>query len=93
VKAAVVVGSGKGGVGKSTVAANLACAAAKLGLRVGLLDSDIYGPSMAMMFGIKDGPEGTPDGKIKPIEKFGLDRKSTRLNSSHNSESRMPSSA
>ncbi len=72
VKAAIVVGSGKGGVGKSTVAANLACAAAKLGLRVGLLDSDIYGPSMAMMFGIKDGPEGTPDGKIRPIEKFGL---------------------
>ncbi len=72
VKAAVVIGSGKGGVGKSTVAANLACAAAKLGLRVGLLDSDIYGPSMAMMFGIQDGPEGTPEGKIKPIEKFGL---------------------
>jgi len=72
VKAAVVVGSGKGGVGKSTIAANLACAAARLGLRVGLLDSDIYGPSMAMMFGIKDGPEGTPEGKIKPIEKFGL---------------------
>lgn len=72
VKTAIVVGSGKGGVGKSTVAANLACAAAKLGLRVGLLDADIYGPSMAMMFGIKDGPEGTPEGKIKPIEKFGL---------------------
>ena len=72
VKTAVLVGSGKGGVGKSTVAANLACAAAKLGLRVGLLDADIYGPSMAMMFGIKDGPEGTADGKIIPIEKFGL---------------------
>jgi len=72
VKAAVVIGSGKGGVGKSTVAANLACAAAKLGLKVGLLDSDLYGPSMAMMFGIKDGPEGTPEGKILPIEKFGL---------------------
>jgi len=72
VRAAVVVGSGKGGVGKSTVAANLACAAARLGLKVGLLDADLYGPSMGMMFGIQDGPEGTPEGKIKPIEKFGL---------------------
>ena len=72
VKAAVVVGSGKGGVGKSTVAANLACALARQGLKVGLLDADLYGPSMAMMFGIQDGPEGTPEGKILPIEKFGL---------------------
>jgi len=72
VKAALVVGSGKGGVGKSTVAANLACASAKLGLKVGLLDADLYGPSIGMMFGIKDGPEGTEEGKIKPIEKFGL---------------------
>ena len=72
VQATVVVGSGKGGVGKSTVAANLACAAAKQGLRVGLLDADIHGPSMAMMFGISEGPIGTPDGKILPMEKFGL---------------------
>jgi len=72
VKATVVVGSGKGGVGKSTVAANLACAAAKLGLRVGLLDADIHGPSMAMMFGISEGPIGTPDGRILPLEKYGL---------------------
>ena len=72
VKATVVVGSGKGGVGKSTVAANLACAAAKLGLRVGLLDADIHGPSMAMMFGISEDPTGTPDGKILPLEKYGL---------------------
>ncbi len=72
VKKVVVVGSGKGGVGKSTVAANLACAAAKLGLKVGLLDADIHGPSMAMMFGITDGPLGTPEGKILPMEKFGL---------------------
>lgn len=72
VKATVVVGSGKGGVGKSTVSANLACAAAKLGLRVGLLDADIHGPSMAMMFGIADGPTGTPEGKILPLEKYGL---------------------
>jgi len=74
VKHAIVVGSGKGGVGKSTVAANLAVAAAKLGLKVGLLDADLYGPSMGMMFGIgaDESPEGTPEGKIKPIQKFGL---------------------
>ena len=74
IKHAVVVGSGKGGVGKSTVAANLAVAAAKLGLKVGLLDADLYGPSMGMMFGVgpDDGPEGTPEGKIIPIEKFGV---------------------
>jgi ATP-binding protein involved in chromosome partitioning len=72
VKRCVMVGSGKGGVGKSTVAANLACALAMKGLKVGLLDSDLYGPSMGMMFGIKDGPEGTDEGKILPMEKFGL---------------------
>lgn len=74
VKHAVVVGSGKGGVGKSTVAANLAVAAVKLGLKVGLLDADLYGPSMGMMFGIgpDDGPEGTPEGKIHPVEKYGI---------------------
>ncbi len=74
VRHAIVVGSGKGGVGKSTVAANLAVAAAKLGLKVGLLDADLYGPSMGMMFGVgpDDGPEGTPEGKIKPVEKYGL---------------------
>jgi ATP-binding protein involved in chromosome partitioning len=68
----LVVGSGKGGVGKSTVAANLAVAMAALGYKVGLLDADIYGPSMGMMFGIKEGPEATAEGKIIPIEKFGL---------------------
>jgi ATP-binding protein involved in chromosome partitioning len=72
VKHCLVVGSGKGGVGKSTVAANLAVAMASLGLKVGLLDADIYGPSMGMMFGITEGPEGTAEGKIIPIEKFGI---------------------
>ena len=72
VKHAIVVGSGKGGVGKSTVACNLAVALAKQGLKVGLLDADLYGPSMGMMFGVTDGPEGTPEGKIIPIEKYGL---------------------
>ena len=72
VKHCLVVGSGKGGVGKSTVAANLAVAMGQLGLKVGLLDADLYGPSMGMMFGIQEGPEGTPEGKIVPIEKFGI---------------------
>jgi len=72
IKRCVMVGSGKGGVGKSTVAANLACSLAQKGLKVGLLDADLYGPSMGMMFGIKDGPEGTEEGKILPIQKFGL---------------------
>jgi ATP-binding protein involved in chromosome partitioning len=72
VKKCYVIASGKGGVGKSTVASNLAVAMAKLGHKVGLLDADIHGPSMGMMFGIKEGPEATPDGKIIPVEKFGL---------------------
>jgi len=72
VKTCYVVASGKGGVGKSTVASNLAVAMAALGHKVGLLDADIHGPSMGMMFGIKEGPEATPEGKIIPVEKFGL---------------------
>ena len=62
VKKIIAVASGKGGVGKSTVAANLAVAAARLGLKVGLLDADLYGPSMGMMFGVgaEDGPFATP---------------------------------
>jgi len=72
VKKCIVVASGKGGVGKSTVASNLAVAMAAQGHKVGLLDADIHGPSMGMMFGIKEGPEATPEGKIIPVEKFGL---------------------
>jgi len=72
VKHCILVGSGKGGVGKSTVAANLACAMARRGFKTGLLDADLYGPSIGMMFGITQGPEGTEEGKIHPIEKFGL---------------------
>lgn len=72
IKRCVVVGSGKGGVGKSTVTVNLAIALSQRGLKVGLLDSDIYGPSIPMMLGLKDSPLGTPEGKILPLDAFGL---------------------
>jgi len=77
IKNIVVVASGKGGVGKSTVAANLALALADSGAKVGLLDADIYGPSLPIMFGLEDAKPAsvrTPEGKtlIQPLEKYGL---------------------
>jgi ATP-binding protein involved in chromosome partitioning len=68
----VAVASGKGGVGKSTVAVNLACAFTQLGLSVGLLDCDIYGPSVPLMMGIHDRPTVSPDDKLVPPASHGV---------------------
>jgi len=68
----VAVASGKGGVGKSTVAVNLALAMAALGMRTGLMDADVYGPSVAMMVGAGHQVRVTPQRRIVPLERFGL---------------------
>jgi ATP-binding protein involved in chromosome partitioning len=71
VKHVIAVSSGKGGVGKSTVAVNLAAALGQLGARVGLMDADVYGPNIPMMMGVTQPPE-QQDGKIKPAESHGV---------------------
>ncbi len=72
VKYVVAVASGKGGVGKSTVAANLAIALQKNGAAVGLCDCDLYGPSIGLMFGSNERPLATEENRILPIERYDL---------------------
>lgn len=72
VRHVVAVASGKGGVGKSTVASNLAQALSLGGARTGLCDCDLYGPSIAMMFGTTQQPAATEDDRIVPIDRYGL---------------------
>ncbi|MBI5902819.1 MAG: iron-sulfur cluster carrier protein ApbC [Deltaproteobacteria bacterium] len=72
VKNTIAVASGKGGVGKSTVSVNLALALTKTGAKVGLLDTDVYGPSLPLMLGIHEPLQATPKEKLVPIEKYGM---------------------
>lgn len=71
VKNVIAVSSGKGGVGKSTIAVNLACALARAGAKVGILDADVYGPNVPLMLGVTGQPT-SENKKIVPFEKYGL---------------------
>jgi ATP-binding protein involved in chromosome partitioning len=68
----VAVGSGKGGVGKTTLAVNLALALSKMGHKVGLLDADVYGPNVPLMLGSSVTPQLTAESRIEPVERYGL---------------------
>jgi ATP-binding protein involved in chromosome partitioning len=72
IKRIIAVASGKGGVGKSTIAVNLACGLKRLGKKTGLLDCDIYGPSIPLMMGINQRPVLNDNEKIQPIENHGI---------------------
>jgi ATP-binding protein involved in chromosome partitioning len=72
VDAIIAVGSGKGGVGKTTLSVNLAVALAKMGHKVGLLDADVYGPNVPLMLGVSGQPKTAGENRIQPLEAFGL---------------------
>jgi len=72
VKHLIAVASGKGGVGKSTVAVNLALAMGTLGRQVGLMDADVYGPSVAMMVGQEEKVRVTPERRVVPLQRYGI---------------------
>src|SRR5689334_23576588 len=71
VKNLIAIGSGKGGVGKTTVTLNIAIALARLGNSVGLMDGDVYGPNVPLMMGVRATPHAIGE-RIQPIEKYGV---------------------
>ncbi|KAJ9058778.1 hypothetical protein DSO57_1008853 [Entomophthora muscae] len=73
VKRVIAVASGKGGVGKSTTAVNLALALSRLKRKVGILDADIFGPSIPMLMNLKDSPELLYEGQMKPLKNYGVE--------------------
>ena len=72
IKHVVAVASGKGGVGKSTTSCNLALGFAAMGLKAGILDADIYGPSQPKLFGLRGKPRQIGGGRLEPMERFGV---------------------
>ena len=70
-KSTIMISSAKGGVGKSTIAINLAFALQHLGLKIGILDADVYGPSLPKLLNLKEKPKSEDNKTIMPLEKFG----------------------